>query len=409
MVATFLVLAGAATAQTATPTPIDCSTYDDRIAALDAEYENISQAEAEAVSEWLAEREAMYALDPEDRPKTIAEVDQEYFPGKWERLDRQNQINDERLALSDAKFRCLSGSQAQAGTSGAPIVPAEPATSAPSTPSGSDIVPSTGGLTEQETPSQSGTPAAPGVTPVASTPAGGGAGSDGSANASGNNAPPGTPVALPGGSPAQAAKPVVEQPLSATEAGAAGVGAMALYQGYRYAKRRQFKETDEKLSHLSSEGFGNIGTGTDILEAVNEEKAAKSARRKSFLRRAMYKNSVTSKLLRGAGKVAKPLQIATDVTRVAHAYTADGNRIGRNTMVTAGNVLGAWLGIFVAGLLLTSALGALGLALGPIGFGLALVGSQAVGGMIGGYLGSAAGGGAYDGANFLGSTVQKLI
>lgn len=50
------------------------------------------------------------------------------------------------------------------------------------------------------------------------------------------------------------------------------------------------------------------------------------------------------KVLNTVGKVAKPIGIATDATRITTAYIEDGGKIGNATITTSSSVAGGWAG-----------------------------------------------------------------
>ena len=95
------------------------------------------------------------------------------------------------------------------------------------------------------------------------------------------------------------------------------------------------------------------------------------------------------KVLNTVGKVAKPIGIATDATRITTAYIEDGGKIGNATITTSSSVAGGWAGAWGGAVLV----GKGGVAIGGI------IGGP-VGAAIGGFAGSVVGGiaGAFGGS-----------
>jgi hypothetical protein len=113
------------------------------------------------------------------------------------------------------------------------------------------------------------------------------------------------------------------------------------------------------------------------------------------------------KTLDAIDKVAVPVAVATDATRLGVAFHQDGNKIGDNTLVTTGSVAGGWGGAW-AGATIGSAGGAkLG---GVIGTFIEPGGGTAAGAAVGGLLGGLGGGiaGSF-GGSWLGETAVKKV
>lgn len=94
------------------------------------------------------------------------------------------------------------------------------------------------------------------------------------------------------------------------------------------------------------------------------------------------------KVVDGVGRVAKPLAIVTDATRIAIAIDQDGGAIGQNTVETSAKVGGGWAGA-ILGASLGAEAGALGGTFITPGPGTAIGGFG--GGVIGGIIGAFAG------------------
>ncbi len=91
------------------------------------------------------------------------------------------------------------------------------------------------------------------------------------------------------------------------------------------------------------------------------------------------------------GRVARPVAIVTDTVRMANAFHADGNQVGRNTLVTGGSVAGGWAGAAGGAWLGAKGGAAVG---GFVGAWFGVVGAvpgAAIGGVIGGIAGGIAG------------------
>ncbi|MDO5620328.1 MAG: hypothetical protein Q4G24_02520 [Paracoccus sp. (in: a-proteobacteria)] len=103
--------------------------------------------------------------------------------------------------------------------------------------------------------------------------------------------------------------------------------------------------------------------------------------------KAVQASSVTSKVLRGAGKVAIPVGLVVDTVLIGSAVKADGGKFGSNTKTAVAASAGGWAGAAggaAAGAKIGALAGALG---GPAG---AAVGAVA-GGIIGGIAGAIGG------------------
>lgn len=108
------------------------------------------------------------------------------------------------------------------------------------------------------------------------------------------------------------------------------------------------------------------------------------------------------KTLEAVDKVAVPVAIAADATRLGIAFNKDGNTIGDNTKITAGSVAGGWAGAIGGG-----AAGAkIGAAIGTF---IEPGGGTAVGGFIGGIVGGIVGsfGGAAAGETAVKTVIDK--
>ena len=101
----------------------------------------------------------------------------------------------------------------------------------------------------------------------------------------------------------------------------------------------------------------------------------------------------TGQVLDVAGKVAKPLAIATDVTRIGIAIDQDGGTIGQNTLETTAKVGGGWAGATLGASVGAEGGAVVGSFFGP-GPGTAIGGF--VGGLSGGIVGAIGGEAAVD-------------
>jgi RHS repeat-associated protein len=100
----------------------------------------------------------------------------------------------------------------------------------------------------------------------------------------------------------------------------------------------------------------------------------------------------TGKTLDAVDRVAVPVAIATDATRLGVAFHQDGNTIGDNTKITTGSVAGGWAGAVAFGAVGAKIGGGIGTLIEP-GGGTVIGGfvGSIIGGVIGSFGGSAAG------------------
>jgi hypothetical protein len=91
-----------------------------------------------------------------------------------------------------------------------------------------------------------------------------------------------------------------------------------------------------------------------------------------------------ARALEGLDRVAIPVGVAVDTLRLGEAFHADGNKIGRQTIHTAGSAIGGWSGAFAVAAGGAEVGAAIGLLGGPVGSAVGGV----VGGLFGGILGS---------------------
>jgi RHS repeat-associated protein len=117
----------------------------------------------------------------------------------------------------------------------------------------------------------------------------------------------------------------------------------------------------------------------------------------------------TGKALDAIDHVAVPIAVGTDAVRLGVAFNADGNKVGDNTIVTAGSVAGGWAGAW-AGATAGGALGAEGgAAVGSIFPGPGTAVGAAVGGLVGGIVGGISGsfGGSWAGEKAAKTVIDK--
>ena len=95
------------------------------------------------------------------------------------------------------------------------------------------------------------------------------------------------------------------------------------------------------------------------------------------------------KVLNTVGKVAKPIGIATDATRITTAYIEDGGKIGNATITTSSSVAGGWAGAWGGAVLVGKGGAAIGGVVGgPVGAAIGGFAGSLVGGIAGAFGGS---------------------
>jgi hypothetical protein len=100
---------------------------------------------------------------------------------------------------------------------------------------------------------------------------------------------------------------------------------------------------------------------------------------------------VAARAVEGVEKVALPVGVALDATRLADAYLADGDRVGTQMVQTGAGIAGGWAGA-AAGAAGGAEGGAeLGGAIGALVAGAGAVPGAAIGGVVGGIAGGIAG------------------
>ena len=94
------------------------------------------------------------------------------------------------------------------------------------------------------------------------------------------------------------------------------------------------------------------------------------------------------KIAKVSGRALTGLAIAADAVDIYDSYKSDGNKIGKNTVVTSSGVAGSWIGAIGGAQVGASGGAAIGTAVAP---GLGTLIGGAAGGIIGGITGSITG------------------